>query len=278
MFSTIRHEIYLIAIACVFGLGILGGGLKHQCVARADAPPAPPVSAGPSSRPSADEAVASFEDQLSDLSDALGDLTDDEKTKLAAMEKSFDEQLKADPSKLVDADFHEAVNSGVRNILTPEHQKKFDAMLAQSRKRAIQIKTSSSLRLIGNYSIAYRQANGKNAPDLASLLSVGTSPEVFLCADSKTTVPADWKSLDAASQAKWVNKNSDFIYLAGNQPSNVEPNFVVAYIKPELSPEGNIFLLFDGSVYNESAADAKPIIDDLKTGKNPSASLKESLP
>jgi hypothetical protein len=52
------------------------------------------------------------------------------------------------------------------------------------------------------------------------------------------------------------------------------PTFVVAYLKPELATDQNLFLMGDFSVQKRPSDVAKLIIEEVSAGKNPPPSWK----
>ncbi len=242
-------------------------------------PPAgiPPAGgAGSGATMTADQAIAAVHNTFQKLPQDLGVLSDAEKTQLAAIEKTADDQLKADPSKISDQSFSQSMIAQVRGALSAEHQKAFDGLVAKDAEQVALIKNGNKLVLL-NAPIVLGARNGKFPSDLGSVLDDSMAPELFLTVDSKTKPPAEWKTMDAKAKAQWVNANTDFVYL-GSDPSLKPGNLsVLGYIKPEASSGGNVFMLSDGRVLSESADDSAAIIAELKAGKNPPPSLKTNL-
>jgi hypothetical protein len=250
-------------------LGLMAGGLLRPSHLSAQAPP-------PRPKPTPDQIVAEMHEGFEEISKELGGLTDDEKTKLAAMEKKVGDELKADPKKAESRDFEESTFTDFRGVLNADHQKKFDDMMAKMKQRAGQASNASHLHQIGLMALLYENDHQqKIPPDLGALSEEMATPEVFLTSDSKTKAPADWKTMDDKAKAEWINKNTDFVYLANGKTGPLDANFVMSYIKPELATGGNAFLMGDGRVLTKSAEESKPVIEELKAGKNPAPSLKE---
>ena len=250
-------------------LGLMAGGLLRPSHLSAQAPP----TARP--KPTPDQIVADMHEGFQEISQELGGLTDDEKTKLAAMEKKVGDDLKADPKKADSRDFEESTFTDFRNVLNADHQKKFDVMMAKMKQRANQAKNASSLHQIGLMAILYENDHQQKIPaDMGALAEEGGGADVFITADSKTKTPTDWKTMDNKAKADWINKNTDFVYLAGGKTGPLSSEFVMGYIKPELATGGNAFLMGDGRVLTKSDEESKPIVEELKAGKNPAPSLK----
>jgi hypothetical protein len=248
-------------------LGLMAGGLAPLSLAQE-----PPQPGG-----NVDQMLARMHDELEMVGKEIGGYTDEEKTKLAAHEKKITDEVKADPKKLENPQFKQSAITGIRDILTPEHQKKFDMMVTAMTQRKVQVLNSSNLHQISLLAIAYNSDHaGKSAPDLGTLVAgaPNSKPQMVLTADSKTAVPDDWKKMDPKARAEWVNKNTDFVYLAGGKTGSVDADFVVAYIKPDATAEGNAFMMGDGRVVAKTAEEAKAVIDELVAGKNPAPSLK----
>jgi len=253
----------LIRLSCIaggFALGLIAG-------ARAQNPP--------TSGPGPDEAASMMNENFHRLGQAVGGLSADESAKLADLEKKLDADVTADPAKFMSTNFRDSAMNSFREILTPEHLKKFDEVMARSLQLGRQIKSQSNLRQVGILNAKYSQDHQNKLPgDLGTLVAGQASPDIFLAGGSKTSVPADWAAMDAKARADWVNKNTDFVDVAAGKPSDAGVDFVVAYIKPEVSPEANAFLMGDGSVQSRTAEEAKKIIEEIKAGKNPPPSMK----
>lgn len=225
-----------------------------------------------------EQMIQGLHEQLDELSAVVGGLAADQKTQLSSIESSIGEKIKADPNA-TPATLREEVIGEFRAILTTDQQKKFDDILAQSRKRAVSIHDSSNLKQIGLALQMYAdQHKGALPADQGALVQIITGGQVFLTTDSKTKVPDGFDQLDAATRANWVNKNSEFIYLGRGKPLDTLPyGTVVAYIKPEVATLGNSLLMADGAVYHEEPAAADKIIAELTAGKNPPPSLDTTV-
>jgi hypothetical protein len=219
--------------------------------------------------------IEGMNDQFSELSDAVGGLSADQKPKLDALEATLAAKIKADPTASP-ATLREPAMEGFRAILTPEQQTKFDKVMAESRRRVFSLLNSNHLKQFG---LALIMCSNDHRGDLpasqgALLKYLDAKPDVFLAAGSKNKVPDDFKTMDAAKQADWVDKNSEVIYLAGGKVFGQLPaGSVMAYTKPEAATLGNNFLLSDGSVFQQDEATSKKIIAELTAGTNPPPSL-----
>jgi hypothetical protein len=228
----------------------------------------------------ADHMIQGMNEQFSEMADAVGGLSADQKPKLDALEASLAGKIKADP-KATPATMRDAALGGFREILTPDQQKKFDALVGESQRRMAAILNSNHLKQIGLACIMYANDHKGTLPATQGELleTLEGKPDVFLAVRSKARAPDDFATMDAAKKADWVNKNSDVVYLAGGKNLNQLPaGTVIAYIKPESATLGNNFLLADGSVFQEDAATSQKIIAELKDGKNPPPSLNATPP
>jgi prepilin-type processing-associated H-X9-DG protein len=72
------------------------------------------------------------------------------------------------------------------------------------------------------------------------------SPEVFVCPSGNTAVPG---GLNPQQQAKWVDENSDYIYLGATMKANMDSETILAYEKPNNHDNQGVNVLFnDGHV------------------------------
>jgi hypothetical protein len=256
-----RHSrIGLITIALAAAPGLQGS------TARAD---------HPGNSPSADTDANLLQKRFDLMGKGVDGITDDQKAKLAVIRKSADDAIKDDMTKINDPKFKESLASQYRDVLTADQQKTFDLNMVEAAKLETKAKTESNLYYVGAAFKYFPTVDEKGAADLGALSDQQITPEDFLVADSKTKVPADWNDMTPAARKDWVNKNTDFVYLGGGlKRADIKPETVMAYVKPEVYPDGNEFLMGDGSVRAKSAEDSKKIIAELKDGKNPPPSMK----
>jgi hypothetical protein len=271
MSKLMKRSLRIGLIAAGAGLGLVAGGMlgNHRNL----------VAAGPpSSRPSElDDAIDEMDDGFK-MFGMVFNLSDDQKTKLKAIEKTAADEMRADPKKVRNEAFDDSVSAKVREVLTAEQQKQFDKMQAEAKLSMKLSMTGSNLHDIGMKLIKWEGAHdGKLPPDLGSLVDDKSGARTFLAQNSSAKPPADWDKMDAKAKSDWVNKNTDFAYEgAGKKDAETGSSFVVAYIKSTAAPEaGNAFLMGDGAVHQRPADVAKAMIDELKAGKNPPPSYKE---
>lgn len=249
------------------------------------APPASPTTSpttpstepatSPSTGPAADPAKLAdqLREDLGKIGEALGGLSKDEQDKVTAFETALVDKLKADPAYANGPSFEGDTMKQFRDALTPEHQAKFDALIAGMNAERNSMLTGDRLKNIGIVALTYANGHGDQLPpDLGTLVSSTVSPQFFLAGDSKTQVPPDLTAQDLAKQAAWVNANTDFVYLgAGKQSSKLTGSYVVAYAKT--GGDKQSFLMGDGSVQTFNADQSAKIIAELQAGTNPPTSL-----
>ncbi len=129
--------------------------------------------------------------------------------------------------------------------------------LNSAKERAERVKCASDLRQIGQGIMLYANDNNGNfPPDLGTLVrAVDLSPLVFICPTRGTELPAEVRRnmADPAKMAavmKWVNENSDYVYLGAKfNINNAKPDTILAYDKLNNHERQGINMLFgDGHV------------------------------
>jgi hypothetical protein len=268
MSKIMKRSLRVGLIAAGAAMGLVAGGMLHNRAARA-AGDGPPPGKGPTADQAAEEVHGMFQELTQELK-----ITDAEKPKMTEIEDNAVARVKADPMMLMDKEFQKSVMTDIRAVLSPEQQKQIDHMLAEEKMA----RTGSSLHQLGLAMLLYENDNSQaTPPDLGALVAEKLDPATFLTYESATKTPDDWAKMDDKAKAEWINKNSDFVYVGGGKKSADEAaNFVVAYIKPDASPDGsNAFLMGDGSVQQRPADVSKAIIEEVKAGKNPPPSYKE---
>jgi hypothetical protein len=207
------------------------------------------------------------------LTKGVDGLTDDQKKKLDDAEKPAQEEIKNSLTKMHDPAFRDDCAARVKDVLTPDQQKTFEQNLEEARKLETRTATEQNLYDVGAAFEYFRAP----VPDLGTLHNQQIEPQNFLVADSTTKVPADWKDMTPGARAAWVNKNTDFVYIGGSvDRAKITGDTVLAYVKPDVHPDENEFLMGDGTVKSETAEDSKKIIADLTAGKNPPPSLRKA--
>ncbi len=272
-----KHDIFhrcsrrpiLIRMACALAVLFIAGLGRNAGVALAD---------DASDAQHVQQMMEGMHGQLAELTESLGGFSDEQKQKLTALESSMADKLKANP-KMEPRDVRDQAMAGFREILTPDQQKKFDNMLAESARMMASIVTGSHLKLIGVALMSFANDHqGKLPGNLGALADQKLDPKTYLTGDSKTTVPADFDKLEADQKAEWIDAKTGFTFIAGGKDLSKLGPAVIAYVKPRAAAGPNNFLLADGSVLAEDAVTSEKIITELKDGKNPPPSLDMRLP
>ncbi|MGE5609423.1 MAG: DUF3352 domain-containing protein [Bacillota bacterium] len=144
--------------------------------------------------------------------------------------------------------------------------------LEAARERANRVKCASNLRQIGQCVMLYSVDNqGKFPPDLGTLMTAADLPPmVFTCPTGNHPRPAQLRFNKPEDAAKWVNENSDYIYLAGQMNNRVPANTILAYEKPENHDREGVNMLFgDGHVEWVPLGRAMNMIQKQQAPKNP---------
>lgn len=266
--SYVRLRVFTVTACFVAGAGVIG---QHRPtgIARAD---------DTADAQHVQEMIEGVNGAMSDLSEAVGGLSDEQKPKLAALETSIAEKIKANP-KIEPLALRDEAISGFRDILTPDQQKKLDELMADSARRAQSIQTGSRLKQIGIMLLMFAtEHQGELPPDLGLLTETKPDPTTFLAGGSKTKVPVDFEKLPASQQAEWIDTKTDFIFVGGGKDLDKLGASVVAYVRPGAAATGNNFLMADGSVVAQDPEKSAKIIGELEAGKNPPPSLDKTLP
>jgi prepilin-type processing-associated H-X9-DG protein len=140
--------------------------------------------------------------------------------------------------------------------------------LNRARETANRVKCASNERQIGQAILLYSNENkGAYPPDLGTLIKTeDITAQVFICPSGNTNVPAKLNTPDET--AKWVNNNSDYIYVGkGMTMSTAKPTDIVLYEKPDShNKDGMNFLYGDGHVEFQRMDMAKKLIEQQTNG------------
>ncbi len=92
---------------------------------------------------------------------------------------------------------------------------------------------------------------------------------VFLCPSKTTALPANFATMKKDEQAKWVNDNTDYIYLGKGMKmaDNGIANQIILYEKDGAHEGRGMNLLFgDGHVEYRAIDDAKKLLQNQQGG------------
>jgi prepilin-type processing-associated H-X9-DG protein len=137
--------------------------------------------------------------------------------------------------------------------------------LSKSRMQATMVADMSNLRQIGLGAIMYANDNqGSLPPDLGATLKYTNSPTIYLTpTHAQSAVPPF--NVKPEELAKWVNDNSDYVYLGktlGKLATLNTAQTIIAHEKFELAQNGSINLLYaDGHVQLLPTQVAKDLIE-----------------
>ena len=119
--------------------------------------------------------------------------------------------------------------------------------LNRARETANRVKCLSNLRQIGQGIMLYANENkGNYPPNLGILVKTeDLVPVVFICPSGNTKFPGGNMPVD--DQVKWVNENSDYVYLGAGMNATAGAEVIVAYEKPDAhAGQGMSILYGDG--------------------------------
>jgi prepilin-type processing-associated H-X9-DG protein len=140
--------------------------------------------------------------------------------------------------------------------------------LNRARETANRVKCGSNERQIGQAILLYSNENrGKYPPDLGTLVKTqDITAEVFVCPTGEKTVPRNLATKDA--QAKWVNENSDYVYIGAGKTSAIGADVIVLYEKPDAHQGQGMNILYgDGHVEFQLMPNAQRMIEDQQAGR-----------
>ena len=141
--------------------------------------------------------------------------------------------------------------------------------LNRARETANRVKCGSNMRQMGQAILLYANENrGKYPPDLGTLIKTqDVTAEVFMCPSAHDpTQPLAAMNLD--EKAKWVNENSDYVYVGKGMTSAANAETIVLYEKPDAhGGQGMNMLYADGHVEFWQMRDAQRQIEAQKAGR-----------
>lgn len=126
--------------------------------------------------------------------------------------------------------------------------------LARAREKANQVKCASNLRMIGQGCLLYAndhlREGGIYPASLGELLATQQiGLEAFVCPSGNVSIPAELQSAPMEQKVAWVAHNSPYIYLGKGLKTSCNPEYIIAYEKPEAhGREGSNVLFADGHV------------------------------
>jgi prepilin-type processing-associated H-X9-DG protein len=143
--------------------------------------------------------------------------------------------------------------------------------LSKARGQANRVKSMSNERQLGLGMMLYANDNqGKLPDDLGTLFKAEQlSGSVFICPTGSTTLPPNFDAMTPDDKAKWINDNSDYVYLGKGQKINNPggPNRILLYEKDGAHEADGINLLFgDGHVEFRRADNAQKMIQQQEGG------------
>ena len=140
--------------------------------------------------------------------------------------------------------------------------------LNRARETANRVKCGSNMRQIGQGILLYSNENrGKYPPDLGTLVKTeDLTAEVFTCPSGEKRAPRTFANKNDA--AKWVNENSDYVYIGAGKTSAIGADVIVLYEKPDAHGGQGMNMLFgDGHVEFQMMPAARRMIEDQQTGR-----------
>jgi hypothetical protein len=143
--------------------------------------------------------------------------------------------------------------------------------LNRARTTANRVKSASNLRQIGMAIIMYGEQNkGAFPPDLGTLVKTeDITAGVFINPNGSTKLP-DMTGMSPDDIAKWVNDNSDYVYLgAGMKMTDPGlPQTVIAYEKSNNKGDGKNLLFGDSHVEFQRLEQARQQIEASGNARN----------
>jgi prepilin-type processing-associated H-X9-DG protein len=141
--------------------------------------------------------------------------------------------------------------------------------LNRARETANRVKCGSNMRQIGMAILLYSNENrGKYPPDLAALIKTqDITAECFICPSGNTAFPPNLREMKPDDVGKWVNENSNYVYLGGGMNNTAGAEVIVLYEKPEDHRQGMNMLFGDGHVEFFMMPEAQRMIEAQKNKK-----------
>jgi prepilin-type processing-associated H-X9-DG protein len=142
--------------------------------------------------------------------------------------------------------------------------------LNKARETANRAKCASNMHQIGLAILLYQNDNNQKYPDdLGTLTKTEQiTAQCFLCPSGSTALPANFGTMTPDDIAKWVNDNSDYVYLGkGLKGDKAGANFIILYEKDGAhGGEGMNMLFGDGHAEWFQMDRAKKMIADQQGG------------
>ena len=142
--------------------------------------------------------------------------------------------------------------------------------LGKARYQAIVTQCASNERQLGAAMLMYANDNQGNFPDdLGTLFKAEQlGGSVFVCPTGSTALPANFDAMTPDDKAKWINDNSDYVYLGkGLKMANQNARRIMIYEKDGAHEARGINLLFgDGHVEFQRTDDAQRRIQAQEGG------------
>jgi prepilin-type processing-associated H-X9-DG protein len=139
--------------------------------------------------------------------------------------------------------------------------------LNKARETANRVKCASNMHQIWLGIILYQNDHQQKYPDDLGVLvkAENLTGQVFICPSGSTRLPDNFATLTPDDQAKWVNDNSDYVYLGKGQ-TNPDATRIILYEKDGAHGGDGMNLLFgDGHVeWFKTDAATKMISDQGK--------------
>jgi ribosomal protein S27AE len=144
--------------------------------------------------------------------------------------------------------------------------------LIRARAAAIDLQSLSNENQISVFLTMYEQQfDNLLPPSLGDLASAGimNNPQVLLSPRSQTTVPANWSTMTPIQRRDWINANSDYVLLFGNEPIATLQSKIILYEKQGARGQRGVNVLHgDGSANLENPKVLQTQVDQMKAATN----------